>query len=85
VDRYRRLVGRRYLEVGPGSGYFLDAAGVDGGTDVTLLDPNPNVLAKTSRRLRHLAPATVEAEGPRRWMRTETAWARLRHVAVSLR
>lgn len=53
---------RRHLEVGPGTGYFLDAVGVDGGTDVTLLDPNPNVLAKTSRHLRHLAPATVEAD-----------------------
>jgi hypothetical protein len=26
VERYRRLLGRRHLDVGPGTGYFLDKA-----------------------------------------------------------
>jgi SAM-dependent methyltransferase len=51
VERYRRLLGRRHLDVGPGTGYFLDKAAPPAGTEFTLLDPNPNVLAKASRRL----------------------------------
>lgn len=62
VERYRTLVGRRHLDVGPGTGYCLDKAGLAPGTEVTLLDPNPNVLAYASRRLARMNPATVEAD-----------------------
>jgi len=62
VERYRRLLGRRHLDVGPGTGYFLDKAGPPAGTEITLLDPNPNVLAKASRRLAAMNPVAIEAD-----------------------
>jgi SAM-dependent methyltransferase len=62
VERYRRNVGRRHLDVGPGTGYFLDKAGLPAGTEITLLDPNRHVLERTSRRLAALHPSTVEAD-----------------------
>ncbi len=62
VDRYRHHVGRRHLDVGPGTGYFLDKAGLLAGAEVTLLDPNPTVLAHASRRLAPMNLTTVEAD-----------------------
>jgi SAM-dependent methyltransferase len=62
IERYRRLVGSRHLDVGPGTGYFLDKAGPFEGTEITLLDPNPNVLRHASRRLAAVHPITVEAD-----------------------
>lgn len=62
VDRYRHHVGYRHLDVGPGTGYFLEEAGLPPETKVTLLDPNPNVLAHASRRLARMNPTTVEAD-----------------------
>ena len=62
VEGYRRHVGRRHLDVGPGTGYFLDRAGLTDGSPITLLDPNVNVLEHASRRLRRLDITTVEAD-----------------------
>lgn len=62
VERYRQFLGRRHLDVGPGTGYFLEKAAPPAGTEITLLDPNPNVLAKASRRLAAMRPATVQAD-----------------------
>jgi len=62
VDRYRRHLGHRHLDVGPGTGYFLDKVELLPERQVTLLDPNPNVLAHASRRLAHMNPTTVEAD-----------------------
>lgn len=62
VARYRRHLGHRHLDVGPGTGYFLDKAGPPPEAKVTLLDPNPNVLAHASRRLAPMNPTTVEAD-----------------------
>lgn len=62
LDSYRRLVGHRHLDVGPGTGYFLDKANLSPDTKVTLLDPNPNVLAHASRRLARINPTVVEAD-----------------------
>ena len=61
-DAYRRNVGQPHLDVGPGTGYFLDRAGLPDGSPVTLLDPNVHVLDHASRRLRRLAITTVEAD-----------------------
>ena len=47
--------------MGPGTGYFIERAGLPAGSPVTLLDPNPNVLAHAGRRLKGLAVTTVEA------------------------
>src|SRR4051794_33941776 len=62
VEEYRRHLSERHLDVGPGTGYFLDRAGLPDGSRITLLDPNLNVLGHASRRLRRLDIATVEAD-----------------------
>jgi len=62
VDRYRHHLGHRHLDVGPGTGYFLDKAGLPPQAEVTLLDPNPTVLAHVSRRLAPMNLTTVEAD-----------------------
>ena len=62
VARYTELVGPRHLDVGPGTGYFLDKAQLDPATKLTLLDPNPAVLAKCARRLARFNPEVVEAD-----------------------
>ena len=62
VERYRRLLGHRHLDVGPGTGYFLERAGIADGSRVTLLDPNVHVLDHASRRLPRLDVTTVEAD-----------------------
>ncbi len=62
VERYRQHVGHRHLDVGPGTGYFIEQAAPPAGTEVTLLDPNPNVLARSSRRLAAMHPTTIEAD-----------------------
>jgi ubiquinone/menaquinone biosynthesis C-methylase UbiE len=62
VERYRKHIGRRHLDVGPGTGYFIEKAAPPPGTEITLLDANPNVLAHCSRRLRAINPSTVEAD-----------------------
>jgi hypothetical protein len=59
--RYRLQTGARHLDVGPGTGYFLDTADLHESTAITLLDPNPEVLAHAAQRLDRHAPATVRA------------------------
>jgi SAM-dependent methyltransferase len=62
VEEYRRHVGPRHLDVGPGTAYFLTRAGLSDASAVTLVDPNVNVLSHASRRLRNLEVTTVEAD-----------------------
>jgi SAM-dependent methyltransferase len=62
VEPYRRFARPGHLDVGPGTGYFLERAGLPENSPVTLLDANPIVLAYASRRLRRLASSTVEAD-----------------------
>jgi SAM-dependent methyltransferase len=62
VEQYSRHLGKRHLDVGPGTGYFLQHARVPGDFSLTLLDPNPDVLAHAGRRLAGLRPRTVQAD-----------------------
>jgi SAM-dependent methyltransferase len=62
VDGYRRSIRPRHLDVGPGTGYFLEQSGLPEGSPVTILDPNPNVLEHASRRLQNLDITPVEAD-----------------------
>jgi len=62
AEGYRRHLGGRHLDVGPGTGYFLERAGMPDGSPVTLLDPNLNVLGHASARLQHLDITTIEAD-----------------------
>jgi SAM-dependent methyltransferase len=62
VEGYQRHVGHRHLDVGPGTGYFLERAGLAEHSAVTLLDPNAHVLGHASKRLRDLDITPVEAD-----------------------
>jgi SAM-dependent methyltransferase len=62
VARYRRQMGRRHLDVGPGTGYFIEQASPPADTEITLLDPNPHVLRHASKRLAAWGPVAVEAD-----------------------
>ncbi|HET9879832.1 MAG TPA: methyltransferase, partial [Candidatus Limnocylindria bacterium] len=62
VERYRRHIRPRHLDVGPGTGYFLERAGLAAGSPVTILDPNEHVLDHASRRLQRLDITAVEAD-----------------------
>ena len=62
LEGYRRHIRDRHLDVGPGTGYFIDRSGLPDGSRVTILDPNPNVLRHASRRLGHLDVTAVEAD-----------------------
>lgn len=62
LDQYRDLVGPRHLDVGPGTGWFLDQADLPATTELTLLEPNPNVLAHCARVLAAWQPTLVEAD-----------------------
>jgi SAM-dependent methyltransferase len=62
VEGYRHHIRDRHLDVGPGTGYFLEHSGLPDGSRVTILDPNTNVLRHVSRRLRQLDVTAVEAD-----------------------
>jgi hypothetical protein len=59
---YDRNVSARHLDVGVGTGYFLDKATWPvPDPAITLLDLNPDCLAVAARRIRRYAPQTVQA------------------------
>ena len=62
LERYRRHIRGPHLDVGPGTGYFLERSRMPPGTPVTILDPNPTVLGHVSRRLTTLSVTAVEAD-----------------------
>jgi len=62
VERYRRHIRGRHLDVGPGTGYFLERSGLPAGSSVTILDPNRNVLRHVSRRLPQFDVTAAEAD-----------------------
>jgi SAM-dependent methyltransferase len=57
---YARYTGRRHLDVGPGTGYFLSRA--PSTERLLLLDPNLAVLTYAARQLADRAPATLAAD-----------------------
>ena len=62
VERYRRFIRPNHLDVGPGTGYFLDRSGLPDGSAVTIVDPNPNVLRHVRGRLKQFNVTAVEAD-----------------------
>jgi SAM-dependent methyltransferase len=62
VERYRRHIRGIHLDVGPGTGYFLEHSGLPEGSAVTILDPNRNVLRHVSRRLPQFDVTAAEAD-----------------------
>jgi hypothetical protein len=62
LDRYNTYVGARHLDVGVGTGWFLDHCDWPVETpQVTLLDLNQHSLSAASKRIRRYAPATARA------------------------
>ena len=62
-DLYARNLSARHLDVGVGTGYYLDrVAFPTAAPTITLLDLNPNCLAYAARRIARYRPATVEAD-----------------------
>jgi ubiquinone/menaquinone biosynthesis C-methylase UbiE len=62
LERYNRHVGPRHLDMGVGTGWYLDrAAWPVARPEITLLDLNENSLSAAARRLARYAPETVQA------------------------
>ena len=62
LDHYQSHVTTSHLDVGPGTGFYLDRVRFPGASPaLTLLDPNPDVLQFTSNRLRRYTPMTRAA------------------------
>ena len=63
VAHYERHLSDRHLDVGVGTGYFLDRARFPVATpEVHLLDLNANCLARTSDRIRRYRPVAHRAD-----------------------
>jgi len=57
-DHYRKWIGKRHLEVGVGTGYYLSGATLREVQHVALLDPNPLCLAAAKRHIRSVSCTT---------------------------
>lgn len=57
---YERYLGARHLDLGPGTGYFLDNCSRTG--EIGLVDLNPDVLAECGRRLARFDPAVWQRD-----------------------
>jgi ubiquinone/menaquinone biosynthesis C-methylase UbiE len=57
---YDQNVSARHLDVGVGTGYFLDACALPPGAAVTLLDSNRTPLEAAAARIRRYSPRTVQ-------------------------
>ena len=62
LENYRRNIRDGHLDVGPGTGYCIERSGLPDGSNVTILDPNPNVLRHTARKLARFDVTAVEAD-----------------------
>ena len=61
LDLYRRHTRRRHLDVGPGTGYFISKSKPPQDIELTLVDPNPNVLDHCAETLATWEPTLVKA------------------------
>jgi hypothetical protein len=62
LELYDRHVGTRHLDVGVGTGWFLDKCGwPTESPQITLLDLNEHALSAAADRIRRYAPTTVRA------------------------
>ncbi len=61
LELYRRHMGHRHLDVGPGTGWFIVERRPPEDTEITLVDPNPNVLEHCAETLSIWEPELVQA------------------------
>ncbi|SCG58485.1 class I SAM-dependent methyltransferase [Micromonospora halophytica] len=63
VRLYDRNIGERHLDLGPGTGFFLDSCRQRSPRPrIALVDLNPTVLAQSAARLRRFQPAVFERD-----------------------
>ncbi|MGC5033500.1 class I SAM-dependent methyltransferase [Micromonospora sp. DT229] len=63
LDWYDRHIGDRHVDVGPGTGFFLDnCRHRTPRPRIALVDLNPTVLAEAAGRLRRFEPVTLERD-----------------------
>ena len=62
VENYRWHIRPNHLDIGPGTGYFLRHSILERGTEVTILDPNMEVLRHAATRLDGYDVTAVEAD-----------------------
>jgi len=68
IDLYRRQLSDNHLDIGVGTGYFLDKAPFPAPRPkVTLLDPNAECLGKAAARIARYRPQTVQADALVSW------------------
>lgn len=60
-DLYQQNIGKRHLDIGVGTGYFLDHCAFSEKPEIHLLDLNENCLRTTAQRLSRYSPKTVQA------------------------
>jgi hypothetical protein len=56
-DLYDQHISSKHLDIGVGTGYFIDRCRFPGSPTIALLDLNPSSLEKTAKRLVRYAPA----------------------------
>ena len=61
-ERFRARVRPNHLDVGPGTGWFLDNSDLPDGAPITIVDPNTHVLDHVSKRLKRFDVTAVEAD-----------------------
>lgn len=60
---YERNIGARHVDLGPGTGYFLDKCRHNSPQPrIALVDLNPAVLVEAANRLRRFRPATFQRD-----------------------
>jgi SAM-dependent methyltransferase len=62
TNYYPKHIRPNHLDIGPGTGFFLEHSGLPEGSKVTILDPNTNVLRHVKRRLRRLDVSAIQAD-----------------------
>jgi SAM-dependent methyltransferase len=62
LGNYQRNIRDGHLDVGPGTGWFINRSGLGDGARVTIMDPNPTVLEFASARLGRFDIDVVEAD-----------------------
>jgi ubiquinone/menaquinone biosynthesis C-methylase UbiE len=62
IEGYRRNIRDNHLDVGPGTGWFIERSGLPDGSSVTLVDPNPNVLRHATKQLSRFEITAVEGD-----------------------
>jgi hypothetical protein len=62
IEGYRRNIRDNHLDVGPGTGWFIERSGLPDGSRVTIVDPNPNVLRHATKQLGRFDITAVEGD-----------------------